>query len=110
MAVIKQELGDKDPSIALVYSQCQKFLIQAVQQIQSRFSDVYRLDDFVSCLLPTNAYNLKIPSLSGLYSKMPILKEAADLQKVHRGMEKSFYESQVERKSYTREILASCIQ
>ena len=82
MAAIKQELGDKNPSIALVYSQCQKFLIQALQQIQSRFSDCYRLDDLVSCLLPTNAYNLKIPSLSGLYSKMPILKEAADLQKV----------------------------
>ena len=82
MAAIKQELGDKDPGIALVYSQCQKFLIESVQQIQSRFGDCYQLDHLVSCLLPSNAYNLKIPSLSGLYSKMPILKEVANLQKV----------------------------
>ena len=67
---------------ALVYSQCQKFLIEAVKQIQSRFSDCYQLDDLVSCLLPNNAYNLKIPSLRGLYNKMPILNEVADIQKV----------------------------
>ncbi|XP_028409123.1 uncharacterized protein LOC114531710 [Dendronephthya gigantea] len=82
MATIREEIGSSDPSITLVYSQCQKFLIEAVKQIQSRFSDCYQLHNLVSCLLPINAYNLKIPSLSGLYRKMPILEEVADLQKV----------------------------
>ena len=82
MNKIKEELGSNDPGIVLVYSQCQQFLIEAVQQIQSRFSDCCKVADLVSCLQPSVAYNLKVPSLSDLYSHMPILHEVADLQKV----------------------------
>ncbi len=82
MNTIKEELGSNNPGIAIVYSQCQQFLIEAVQQIQSRFGDCHKVAELVSCVQPSVAYNLKIPSLSGLYSQMPILHEVADLQKV----------------------------
>jgi len=58
-------------------------LIEAVKQIQDRFVDCQKLD-FLSFLSPSFAHNLKIPSLSGLYQKMPFLKEIADLQEVDK--------------------------
>ena len=81
MHTIKAEHGDKDPGIPLIYSQCRELLIEAVKQIQERFSDCHKLD-VLSCISPATAYNLKTPSLSGLYRKMAFLSEVADLQKV----------------------------
>ena len=52
MHTIKAERGDKDPGIPLIYSQCKEFLIEAVKQIQERFTDCHKLD-VLSCLSPT---------------------------------------------------------
>jgi hypothetical protein len=81
LSTIRAELGNEDVGISVVYSQCRDFLVEAVKQIQSRFSDCKNLD-VLSCLSPNVAYNLKIPSLSDLYKKMPILADVADLQSV----------------------------
>ena len=78
---IKEEVGEDDPGIALIQFQCRDFLVEAVNQIQERFSDCHKLDT-LSCLSPITTYNLKVPSLSGLYQKMPFLKDVAELQKV----------------------------
>jgi hypothetical protein len=78
---IKAELGRNSPDISLYYSQCRDFLIEAVRQIQTRFNDCNKLD-ILSFLSPSIAFNLEIPSLSGLFQKMPLLAEVADLQKV----------------------------
>jgi hypothetical protein len=83
LSTIRAELGNEDVGISVVYSQCRDFLVEAVKQIQSRFSDCKNLD-VLSCLSPSVAYNLKLPSLSNLYKKMPILTDVVDLQSVDK--------------------------
>ena len=78
---IREECGNDDPGIPLIYTQCRDFLIEAVKQIQERFSDCKKLD-VLSCLSPEVAYNLQIPSLDQLYRSMPFLANVADLQPV----------------------------
>ena len=81
MHSIKAEVGRDNPDIPLFFSQCRKFLIEAMKQIQTRFDDYNKLD-VMSCLSPAVAFNLKISSLEALYKKMPLLAQVADLQKV----------------------------
>ena len=83
LQTIKEECGKDHPSISLFLSQCKNFLVDAVNQIQDRFGDCQKLD-FLSFLSPSFAHSLKIPSLNGLYQKMPLLKEIADLQEVDK--------------------------
>ena len=59
---IREECGNDDPGIPLIYIQCRDFLVEAVKQIQERFSNCKKLD-VLSCLSPEVAYNLQIPSL-----------------------------------------------
>ena len=80
---IEADLGQNHPDVQLFHTHCRDFLMEAVLQIQARFSDCQNLDH-LSCLSPMVAYNLKIPSLSSLYKEMPHLERVAILQDVYR--------------------------
>lgn len=81
---ISKELGNNSRDIELFYRQCRDFLIECVHQIRSRFDDLEKFD-FLTYLCPEVALNLKQPSLSLVFNKLPYLKnnsgidcEAAD--------------------------------
>lgn len=72
--------GRSHQDIQLFHTHCRDFLIEAVKQIQDRFRDCQKLDQ-LSCLSPSMAYNMKIPSLNPIYKEMPHLERFAELQK-----------------------------
>ena len=72
--------GRSHQDIQLFHTHCRDFLIEAVKQIQDRFRDCQKLDQ-LSCLSPSMAYNMKIPSLNPIYKEMPPLERFAELQK-----------------------------
>ena len=80
---IREERGNGDPGIPLIYTQCRDFLIEAVEQlIVEMFSNCQKLD-VLNCLCPEVAYNLQVPSLNELHVSMrAFLADIADLQSV----------------------------
>ena len=50
-------------------------------QSQSRFDTVNF--DFLSCFSPEVAFNLSVPSLSGVYAQLPYLKEVDNEWRQH---------------------------
>ena len=75
---ITNDTGMNHPDVELFYSHCKEFLIECIKQIQSRFDTVKF--DFLSCLFPEVAFNLAVPSLSGVYAQLPYLKDVSVLQ------------------------------
>lgn len=57
---------------------CQSFLIEAVLQIQKRFSLNDKIHDIVACINPRSASTLNPPSLAFLFDELPQLQQFAD--------------------------------
>lgn len=70
-AATKEELSQFQKS-------CQSFLIEAVLQIQKRFSLNDKIHDIVACINPRSASTLNPPSLAFLFDELPQLQQFAD--------------------------------
>lgn len=60
------------------YKSCQSFLIEAVTQIQNRFSLNDKIHDIMACIYPRNVSSLNLPSLAYLFEDLPQLAKYAD--------------------------------
>ncbi|XP_066945218.1 uncharacterized protein [Macrobrachium rosenbergii] len=75
---LKESGNMTNEKLAVFYKNCRSFLVEAVSQIQTRFSledSVYKV---VSCLNPCAAVSLDPPSLGFLFDEIPQLSKFAD--------------------------------
>lgn len=69
--VTKEELSQ-------FYRSCQSFLIEAVSQIQKRYSLNDKIHEVVACIYPRSASTLNPPSLAYLFDELPQLAKYAN--------------------------------
>ena len=92
---LKESGNMTNEKLAVFYKNCRSFLVEAVSQIQTRFSledSVYKV---VSCLNPRAAVSLDPPSLGFLFDEIPQLSKFADKKMVDIEWRKYYLDEEI---------------
>lgn len=78
LAELKKSGAVTTEELSRFYQACHSFLVEAVSQIQTRFSLDDSIHKVVGCINPRNASTLSPPSLAFLFDELPQLKQFVD--------------------------------